>query len=267
MRVAAALGLLGLIAAYPAQAAEPTFRFSTGVDYSSGDFGGKAETDVLYVPMTARASLGKWTLRATMPYLEITGPADIVVDEGETTGAPGGGGPRRTVSGFGDTTLALTYAMNRLGGTRAYLDLSGRVRLPTGDDERGLGVGAYDQGLNAELGWDGPKGGAYVNVGRRFLGDSDRFSRDDGWTTSMGNFFNVSPKVQLGSYYSWREASIEGGADPKELGISAAYRFSRQWRVQLTGYKGLSNGSPDVGAALSLSYRPRRAHRQASGGA
>ncbi|HEX8233252.1 MAG TPA: transporter [Caulobacteraceae bacterium] len=257
-------GALALLAASPAGAAEPTFRFTTGFDYSSGDFGETVPTEVLYVPFTGRATFGRWTFRATVPYLEISGPANVVVGDegggGETTGAPGRG-PRRTVAGLGDTTLAATYSFNRLRGTRAYLDLSGRLRLPTGDEDTGLGVGAVDTGVNSELGWDGPKGGAYLNLGRRFLGDSDRFKREDGWTASTGGWVNATRRVQVGSYYSWREASLRNGTDPQELGAYFAYRFSRQWRVQLTGYKGLSDGSPDVGAAVSISFRPRRANR------
>jgi hypothetical protein len=253
-----------IFAAGAAQAAEPTFRFSTGVDYSSGDYGEREDTEVVYAPFTARATYGRWTFRATVPFLSITGPADvIVIDEGaggETGGAPGVG-PRTTRSGVGDTTLAATYSMNRLRGTRAYLDLSGRLRLPTGNEETGLGVGAIDTGLNAELGWDGRKGGAYVNLGRRFLGDSERFSREDGWTTSVGGWVNASSKIEVGSYYSWREASLRNGTDPQELGAYLGYRVNRQWRVQLTGYKGLSEGSPDLGAGLSFSYRPRRSNR------
>lgn len=255
---------LALLAGTSAGAAEPTFRFSTGVDYSSGDFGENTDTEVTYVPFTGRMTLGHWTFRATVPFLEINGPADVIVGDdgggGETTGAPGTG-PRRVVSGLGDTTLATTYSINRLRGTRAYLDLIGRVRLPTGDDDKGLGVGAVDAGLNAELGWDGPKGGGYLNLGRRFLGDSDEFQREDGWTASTGGWVNATRKVQIGGYYSWREASLSNGINPEELGAYVGYRFSRQWRVQFTGYTGLSEGSPDVGAAISLSFRPRRANR------
>ena len=252
--------------AAPTSDREPQLRFTTGVDYSSGDYGRAQETTVLAVPMSARMSFGKWALRASIPYLDIEGPADIVIiDDGTAPGAGGGGDPTGTPgaprrrSGLGDTTLAATYSMTKLGGTRAYLDVTGRIRLPTGDEAKGLSSGAVDYGLNAELGHAWRKGGAYVNVGRRFLGDPDDVTtRVDGWQGSVGGWVNTSRKTELGAYVSMREASFRNATDPAEVGAYAAYRFTRKWRVQLLASTGLSDASPDFGTALSIAYRPDR---------
>ncbi len=83
------VALLGCAVLLPAQAGDG-LQLSTGADYSSGDFGGTTSTDVLVVPISARLRLGGWSLRGTLPYLRISGPADVIVIADDSGGSSGG---------------------------------------------------------------------------------------------------------------------------------------------------------------------------------
>ena len=254
-----AAGALALAAAVPGLAQADAWRVSGGLDYTSGMYGEARETQVLAVPMSAKYINGNLTFRAAIPYLFVDGPANVaVLDDGET----GGGGDvvglpgvrRQSRSGFGDTTLSATYSFNRIGGTRTYEDVTGKVRVPTGDESAGLGTGATDFIAETELGHSFRWGGAYVAVGRRFLGDSDRFVREAGWQLNSGAWISQGEN-ELGGYVSWKQASVRRFDDPAEVGAYVARRITPHWRMQISAMTGLSDASPDLGTAISFSYR------------
>jgi hypothetical protein len=237
--------------------AETRVSFASGVSYSSGDYGETTDTEVTSVPLSARVTMDDWSFRASVAYLSITGPADVA----DTTDGGGDGGAGTiartgTERGLGDTTLAVTRSFRRLGGSRAYFDLSGRVRLPTGDEETGLGVGATDYTLNGELGNSGEAGGGYVSAGRRFLGDPDSTSvRQDGWQAGVGGWLRAGENTRVGGYYWWREASFDGGEDPSGVGAYVSYRLSDDLRLSVTGGAGLNEATADYSAGLRLTWR------------
>src|SRR3954470_23473752 len=147
-----------------AHAAESDLSVGSGLTYSSGDYGGSAATHILTIPFTARYERDAWTLRATLPYLRITGPGNVipgfgpigtVSTVGNALGLPLLGGSTasqtssRTVSGMGDATLAATYMFYGAEKT-AGLSLTGRLKLATGDETRALGTGSNDKGLQIE---------------------------------------------------------------------------------------------------------------------
>src|SRR5437868_7003596 len=83
------------------------FRSLAGFDISSGDYGAATPTDVYYTYATLRASKGPWTLRATVPWLRVVGPAVLL--DGATGGGSVGTGVSRDESGVGDIALSGTY--------------------------------------------------------------------------------------------------------------------------------------------------------------
>ena len=45
-----------------------TYSVSVGAEYSTGDYGGGAETDVLYVPVALGVDAGDWSVRACLRF-------------------------------------------------------------------------------------------------------------------------------------------------------------------------------------------------------
>ncbi|MDR4517718.1 MAG: hypothetical protein MRK00_10095 [Nitrosomonas sp.] len=54
------------------------FSFSTGMDFTQGKYGGATNTDIWYVPFTGRYTKGPASVRVTIPYLDISGPGNIL---------------------------------------------------------------------------------------------------------------------------------------------------------------------------------------------
>ncbi|MCB1986125.1 MAG: hypothetical protein H6936_06775 [Burkholderiales bacterium] len=54
------------------------FSFSAGMDFTQGKYGGATTTDIWYVPFTGRYTTGRASARLTIPYLNISGPGNIL---------------------------------------------------------------------------------------------------------------------------------------------------------------------------------------------
>ncbi|HEX2592305.1 MAG TPA: hypothetical protein VHL34_12455 [Rhizomicrobium sp.] len=273
-RFAALLGAaFAVLAPSLAGAEEPSWRFTTGADYSTGRYGEPVGTNVLFVPLTAKAILGNWSFRLSTGFLNIHGPADVaVIDDsggGGAGGAGSGGGvdptgatiPPDNRNGLGDTTLGVDYTTSDMWGTPLYADFGARLRLPTGNRAQGLGVGATDEILNLELGSDWGDGGFYVSAGRRFLGDSKFFARKDGYQFGLGGWYDFATYYEVGAYYEYRNASSATLPDPKDVGIYLSYKIASEWKLQLDASKGLSSGAATNDIGLYITYRPDGGYR------
>jgi hypothetical protein len=295
--------VVAVLAQFNTAYADTRVQASSGLQYSDGKYGETTSTSALLVPFSLRATFGAWSIRASVPYVMIDGPADVseIIDDssgrgsssgsgssgsgsgsgsgtsgrdgggsGSGSGGSGGGDDNgavavpsaadRSESGIGDASIALTYSLNALGDSPAYVDFTGRVRLPTGSEQDGLGVGATDYIALSELGWDGDAGGAFVSAGRRFLGAVDDFERVDGWQASVGGWINVSDAAVVGAYYDWRDSSARDGEDPSSIEAYVSWRLNDAWKIEVNGGVGLSDASADYTAGLTLIWRSSAKH-------
>jgi hypothetical protein len=250
--------LLGVILASCASVALPGFaraedyvQFGLGADYSKGDYGFADDTEILAVPASIRYKTGNFFVRASLPWLRIEGPGSVVGGDGGPIqgGAPG---PVETHSGIGDLALSGGYSLDF--SNSLYLDLVGRVKVPTASRKKSLGTGTTDVTTEATLTKQFGMLSLSAKGGRRFNGSNKTFPLRDAWLAG-GSLAYQSGKVTLGVDYDWREAFVSGGSPVSELTGSITYKVTPAWRLQLYGYTGFANGSPDAGGGLQLLYR------------
>jgi hypothetical protein len=72
-----------------ASADDATWSFSTGVDYSQGDYGAGQDTDIVIVPFSAAYSASRWRVGVTVPHVSVEGAPGVV--PGSTGGISNGG--------------------------------------------------------------------------------------------------------------------------------------------------------------------------------
>lgn len=222
----------------------------TGFDYSRGDYGFAADTEVFSVPLNFSRDSERWLFRATVPWLTIRGPATVIGGGGSGNGRP----DASEESGLGDTYLSATY---RLGHVFAgwSADLSGRVKLPTADEARGLGTGEPDYYAQADLRRTFGAVTPFASVGYRILGDNARYQLRDGSYVSGGAFVRTSDATVFGVSLDWRERLDPAAEHATELTGIIVHDLGPRWQVLAYGLKGFTQGSPDVGAGAHLSYR------------
>lgn len=225
---------------------------SAGFDYSSGSYGGPGTTQVLSIPLGARYEGGPWILRGTLPYLTVTGTGAAVIPGVGPVGRP----PRTTqssVSGPGDATASAAYMMysadNRWGG-----GLTGKVKLPTGDETSGLGTGSTDFSALADVFRSVGETTFFAGVGYTMFGSSPVAQLDDVASVSLGLVQRMGAADRLGLALDARQAGTPSPAAQRELSAFWIHRIDRAWRVQAYVLKGFADGSPDWGTGLSAGY-------------
>ena len=236
-----------------AQDAGPDLRFSTGVEYSSGKYGGTDDIEELYVPFTFRARLDRIGLRLTVPYLRVTAPDDTVITDPGTEPLPGSGATV-TDSGLGDVVGALTFYDLYISETGSFVvDATGKVKFGTADETRGLGTGENDYTLQLDAYRFFDRLSLQATAGYRMRGDPPGLDLNDVFIASVGGAYLATPDTLFGMYFDYREPSISGTDDVQELSGFASFRLGRAWRMELYAFAGLTDSSTDVGGGVLFS--------------
>jgi len=248
---AAAASLIGC----NALAADGLTTLSVGADYTTGKYGNTDSTDILYVPFTSKYEIGPWTWKLVVPWIHITGPANVVGAPGDTV-VVGNNTGRRTESGLGDVVASAFYNVLNERNAPFGLDLGGKVKFGTADENRGLGTGKNDYSLQADL--FKPLGAMtpFGSIGYRKYGDPAGIDFKNVVYWSAGASYKMSQPTSVGVAYDFRPAIIDGGSHVSEGTFFVSHKLSADWKLQVYAVKGFSTGSPDwgLGGVLAYSY-------------
>lgn len=220
----------------------------TGFDYSRGDYGFATDTEVSSVPLNLVHERGPWLLSASFSWLNVKGPATIV---------GGGGAPRPTAaseSGFGDIYAGATYHFGSLGGG-VDMSATARVKLPTADEDRGLGTGEADYYGELTFFRTFSSVTPFVTAGYRALGDNTVYQLRDGAYATGGAHFRLSASTVVSALLTWRRPIIAGGDDAREAMFMVSHDFAERWRVTAYALKGFTDASPDFGTGVAAGWR------------
>jgi hypothetical protein len=231
--------------------AEDYVQVGVGADYSEGGYGDPIDTEMLALPVSAKVQMGNFFASAALPWVRVTGPENLVPGDGGIIPGDGTGAVSKR-KGLGDLIVSAGYSLPLTDAT--YFDLTGKVKLPTADEDKFLGTGTTDYTLQGELLHSlGPLSVA-VRGGRRFNGTNETFPLRDVWQAGAGAYYQTGP-ITLGLDYDWREGSLSTSPDRSEATASATYKLSDGLRLQGYGYTGFSDGSPDLGGGAQVLYR------------
>jgi hypothetical protein len=243
-------------ASYPAHAADSLTTLSTGVDYTTGDYGADQSTDITYVPFTWKYETGPWTTKLVVPWLKITGPGNVVGAPGDVIVVGNGNAPRRTESGLGDVVASAFYNVLSERAAPIGLDLGAKIKLGTADEKKGLGTGKNDYSVQADL--FKPIGALtpFGSIGYRWYGDPAGVDFKNVFYYSIGASYKISQPTTVGVAYDTRPQIVNNGAHVSEATAFVSQKLSPDWKLQVYGVRGFSTGSPDwgLGAVLAYSY-------------
>ncbi len=222
-------------------------QWSTGFDFSRGDYGLDQDTTVYYVPLGVTIDYDRFRARVSIPFLVSSGPTRIdsletVTDSGE----------RR---GLGQLQLSGSYLFDPISEGLPYLELSTKVTAPT-ETSSSLGTGLWALALQADFFQRVGRFTPYLSAGRKFYiecGCDDRLKHR--FFASVGSSFALTETIDLGLGYDWLEAAVKGVSDSHEIVPYASLRLNQNWSLGPYAVFGLSDGSPDYGVGFSLSVR------------
>ena len=226
-------------------AAEPGFSLTTGLDYSTGKYGGTETTEIFYIPFTGKYEADEYSLKLTVPYLQVTGPGNVLIDLGPIGTAST---TSTTQSGLGDIVVAGTYNMYEGRENGTLVDVTAKIKFATADEAKGLGSGENDYALQADLYKTLGKNNLFGTLGYRVMGDPEGVTLNNVFFASLGAGHKFSQETSAGLILDLREKVSATSFAQQELTVYVSHKLGKTWKAQAYALKGFSDGSPDWGA-------------------
>lgn len=235
--------------------ADGKFSLTSGVDYSTGQYGQTQSTDIIYVPFTAKYETDNTTFKLTVPWLQITGPGDVVGGDARVVLGKSSR-PSVTQSGLGDLVLSATHTFARIGTAKPLiLDVTGKIKFATASAGKGLGTGENDYAILLDAYKPIIKNlTVFGGVGYKLMGDPTGLDLHNVWSGSAGFSYKFSPATSAGIMADLRQATLDTTQPLRELTAFSIHKFNDHYKLQSYLTHGFSTSSTDWGGGMMLAY-------------
>jgi hypothetical protein len=225
---------------------------STGAEYTSGSYGDVVDTNILYVPVSAKYENEFFQLKVTVPYLKIDSGGSVI------GGVDGGviivpGGAAFSESGLGDVIASATFNIYPdRGSDLPYLELTGKAKLPTADETKGLGTGEIDFTAQADIFKSFGNVTPFATIGYKLRGDPDVIDLDNSVLGSAGLSVKSNDSLSFGVVYDYQGSATPLSDDQSEISPFIVVKPTPGVSLNFYGVLGLSDGSPDTGGGVQV---------------
>ncbi|MCQ8895517.1 hypothetical protein NQT62_03560 [Limnobacter humi] len=233
-----------------AQADDTGLLLTTSFDSLKGKFGQARETKARSFTVAATYVGDDYRASVYVPYISLEGPGTFV--GGTVTG--NAGNATRKVSGVGDMLVSLSKDL--VGGisSKGYaLAATGLVKLPTGNEQEGLGTGKTDYAIQADNTYRFDSGVAITGtLGRQYYGQTPTLPLQDGNYLTLGTSFPLTNSVIFNLNASRRDRLLKTSEERRERSASLIFAAGKTSAFQLGYTTGSTTASPD--SVYSFSY-------------
>jgi hypothetical protein len=231
---------------------EGKFSLETGVNYSTGKYGGTQSTDILYVPVTGKYRSGPWSMKVTVPYLQITGPANVINGVGLTRVTTSTTRTKR--SGLGDVIASVSNSVYSDTSSGLLANLTGKVKFGTASSSQGLGTGKNDYAIQSELYRVSDNLTTFGTLGYQVYGRPVGYKLNNGFYGSLGGSYKFDQDTSGGILLSLGQKVTATGSSRIESLFFVTHKLDKAWKLQGYALKGFTNSVPDFGAGITVSY-------------
>ena len=258
-QLAVGVGLSANAFAQEAESVAARNEISVGAYYANGDYGQDADTSIYYFPFSFERHIGNWNLQISVPHLQISGAGNVLVNVGGV-GRNEFDSFDETLSqshkGIGDTVLSATYQLPSFSPSAPFFDIGFDVKLPSADENKGLGTGAYDYGLQLDAYQQLGSTTLFSTLGYKLRGRSALFDQmQDSVFFSFGLSRPLSERWSYGVIYDYREAASADSGETHELLPFVSFALANEWTLMTYAVKGFTQDSADIAIGTQLNYR------------
>jgi len=159
--------------------------------------------------------------------------------------------------GMGDIVVRGRYYIVDERAWMPTVAIRAHVKTPTADAEQGLGTGRPDEGLGIEISRPFGRGSiAMLDGGYTIIGQPAGAEYHNNWWYNVGFGQNLGgDAVNLSVFFSEYRAIVPGLTNARDILVALNVKGASGWRIQISGEKGLSDGSPDHGITLGAARR------------
>ena len=238
-----------------AESTETAAEFSTGVEYQRGDYSGEETVETQSVSNAVHLRAGRATFSAALPFNRIEAPANVV----------GGGGllglpiiidptkptTRTRREGVGDLRVGAAYALPPVTGFD--ISIHSQVKLPTA--QVGLGTGEADVSIGGDVSRSIGMITPFVSLAYTIPGSPEGYDLKNSLSARGGLALQLARGLRGNVSYAYARSISPSIPDEQQISTGLSASLNRSISLGIYGNAGLSNGSPDVGAGLSLGFR------------
>lgn len=259
--IACLLAAATMLMAGAVQAAEEDsyVTLGAGFDYTSGKYGTTSITDILTVPFSALYETGPWSLKLTVPYMQVSSDGEVIASGrygrgrgmNSTTTTTTVTTTRTTQSGLGDVAVMLIYNVYAGEKSASGIDLSARVKFGTAS--RALGTGQNDYAVQLFLYRDIGDFSPGLMLGYEKLGSSDQLPLNSVYYGTAGSSYRISDGMHIGAEYKYGQKASDTVAEQRQATLYANFQIGADVYLRAYVLKGYAAGSPDSGYGMLIS--------------
>lgn len=235
----------------------PATELSTGIEYQEGKYGTGQKIETVSIPTSLRISTGRLQFTATLPYLRIDAPGNVVGGGGSILGLPIIVDPTRPATrdrreGIGDLRLGAAYSVPT---SIVDLTLLSQVKVPTASERKRLGTGELDYTVGAELAKSFGGVTPFVGVAYTIPGDPQGYDLRNSISGRAGIAAQIGTRVRGHVSYGYAQSLSRLVPDEQQISTGINAGLSKRLSLGLYGSAGLSRGAADVGAGVQLGFK------------
>jgi hypothetical protein len=226
---------------------------SAGIYYSRGLYGEDQPTRIRYAPFSHEISTGPWRAKVTLPRVEISGPGNVLVNVGNVGRV---GDQLVSESGIGDVLLSLKYELPATSYQQPFFDIGMEIKLPTADEDKGLGTGKIDSSLQLDIYQLVGSVTFFGSLAWKYRQSAELFQQlRNSWLLSAGVSIPLSDRTQIGFFYDYQQAVSDLSGPTREWVPYVNWALGDRWSLMLYGVKGYTDDSADRAAGVQLGLR------------
>ncbi len=237
-----------LFASFAAQA-ETITTLTTGLDYSSGNYGTSTSTTILYIPVILKAQFDYSYLKLTVPYISVSSVGGVVAGIGPIKKTAST--KVTTNSGLGDIIATAGYTLYET--QQLALDIAGNIKFGTADAGQNLGTGQNDYSAQLDGFYSIDKTTWFATGGYKIVGKPEGINLNNIFYGTLGGSQKLSETTSAGAMVNAAQSSSDAAPGTLDITAFASKKFSKTQKVQLGVLLGLSDASPDLGMSLMVS--------------
>jgi hypothetical protein len=252
-----------IVGVTPARAEDdPRWLLSTSVNYSVGDYGTGKDTTIVYVPFTLGVRpIDRLWLTLTIPFIHQDTQNVVITGAGVASRKNEKGklalpASSTTEEGLGDLLFKASYIVVEERGVIPEIAPYLKIKVPTADEDRGLGTGEFDETIGVDVSKrlvDGLFG--YASLAYTFIGSPPGSDLHNSFGWSVGAAYTVIRPLSVFAFLDGATAIAPGQDDPLELRAGVEFKLTNVLKLTGAVTRGLSNGSPDWGLSAGLTAR------------
>ncbi len=227
---------------------------SVGAYYAEGDYGEPLDTRINYYPVSYELDKGKWGFQLTVPYLEVSGPGNVLINIGGVTQSLASDEVTRS-GGLGDTVASLIYRFDPWSAKAPFVDLRLDVKLPTADEVKALGTGEPDYSLQLDFSQAVGDTALFATTGYNWRGKTTLYAGlQNAFFGQIGFSKPIAEGMQAGAFYDYREAASDFAHESHELVPYISWQLDDNWSFTGLSIFGFTPASADFSLMGQLRY-------------